>query len=459
MIQTSKKEMIDELKEKLNNWNEYSEKIYGYSKEDALDFLKRFQIGVYDCGLNGVLWFGPKVNIDLLVAWDADRRKNKRAFSNISEENLIVYSVILEIKLHLLKIELFPQAYKTNYISPINRTIQTPTTKTELNEYIDLLNTVLTTNYTWREAREIRSYFKQFNIYENSDFPHHPETLIKCFKPEVIKFFPDFFPGKCSFETTPIKEIAQRLLKDYSEKNIIKYLSSENKTHYDKYLIRQIFSIIDFNKIFSNESKEYITLKEQLSNQAALSMESIHIIFNESTKKEILNLIKELLISVTTSKKIINIQKSCHEFNNNLHCTRTHKLVLPDSTIIKPLNTEKHEKEFIRFQKKYEYLYKNATDLEYVEGCIEILGDFLKTQMFSIGNKETAICLFNSLLISRGILPPVVDLNEKDYSLLMIFAKDLNNRYQEAIPLILKETVEQTKQFENNTYCKTISLN
>lgn len=60
MIYVEKKEMIDELKQNLNNWNDYSEKLYGYSKNDAQDFLKRFRIGIYDCGLNGVLWFVPK---------------------------------------------------------------------------------------------------------------------------------------------------------------------------------------------------------------------------------------------------------------------------------------------------------------------------------------------------------------------------------------------------------------
>lgn len=456
MIQTSKKNMVNELTQKLNNWNEYSEKMYNYTKEDALDFLKRFQIGVYDCGLNGVLWFGPRVNVDLLVAWDADRRKNKRTFSNISEENLIVYSVILEIKNHLSKLELYPLAYGENYTSPINQTIQTAATKEELQKYQNLFKKVLTTNYTWREAREIRKQFKQFNIYENKNFPHKPTELIKCFTPKVIKHFPDFFPDKCIFETIQIEKKVTTLLNNFNEENIKTYLKEKSKSHYNNYIKRQILSIIDFKRIFSKNKKDYNTLKQFF--ETSSSFDNLTIALNENTKQEILSLIQGLLMSLTAPKKTINIIDTCNNLKNALHCTKHHKLYLSDSTLIEPLNKNKHDKQFIRFQKKYEFLYKKATDLEYVEGCLEILGDFLISQIYPTGNKEIAICLFNTLLISRGILPPVIDLNENNYFLLNLFVKGIDNRYLEAIPIILRDTVTQTTQFNNKNYSKTITL-
>lgn len=458
MIHVSKKEMINDLKQKLANWNEYSEKMYGYTKEDAQDFLKRFRIGIYDCGLNGILWFGPKVTVDLLVAWDADRRKNKRTFSNISEENLIVYSVLLEIKNHLTKLDLYPKAYGENYVSPITQTVQTPPTPEELTKYKKLFQKVLTTNYTWREAREIRKQFKSFNIYENPAFPHELNQLKKCFTPEIIKHFPDFFPGKCICETLQLEKQITKLLENFNDKDIITYLNDQNKNVYDAYIKRQILSIIDFKKVFSKRKKDYNTLKQTLATSPNLSTTSTYIIFNTDTKKEVLNLIQGLLLSLYTPKKVINIVDKCTEFKEKLHCTKPHKLFLPDATPIEPLTKAKHEKKFIRFQKKYEYLYKYATDLEYVEGCLELLGDFLTAQIYPTGNKEIAICLFNTLLISRGILPPVIDLNENDYQLLNIFTQGVNNRYQEAIPIVLKETVTQTEQITNKNYSKSINL-
>lgn len=459
MIYVEKKEMINELKQNLNNWNDYSEKLYGYSKNDAQDFLKRFRIGIYDCGLNGVLWFGPKVNVDLLVSWDADRRKNKRTFSNISEENLIVYSVLFEIKNHLSKLELYPKAYGEYYKSPINQTIQTPASPDELTKYKALFKKVLTTNYTWREAREIRKQFKQFNIYENKDFPHNSTQLFNCFTPEIIKHFSNFFPGKCIFDTTPIEKNVNKLLQNFNEKEIIKYINEENKSHIDAYIKRQMLSIIDFKKIFSKKKKDYNILKKNFKNNQPFLPLNTYIIFSLDTKKEILNLLTGLLSSLTAPKKTINIPEKCQEFKEKLHCTKSHKLFLPDSTPVEPLLKEKHEKKFIRFQKKYEYLYKKATDLEYVEACLEILGDFLTAQIYPVGNKEIAIFLFNTLLISRGLLPPVIDLNENDYFLLNLFTKDYNERYKEAIPLILKDTVNQTEQFENKKYEKPITIN
>ena len=220
-----------------------------------------------------------------------------------------------------------------------------------------------------------------------------------------------------------------------------------------------MLSIIDFKKIFSKKKKDYNILKKNFKNNQPFLPLNTYIIFSLDTKKEILNLLTGLLSSLTAPKKTINIPEKCQEFKEKLHCTKSHKLFLPDSTPVEPLLKEKHEKKFIRFQKKYEYLYKKATDLEYVEACLEILGDFLTAQIYPVGNKEIAICLFNTLLISRGLLPPVIDLNENDYFLLNLFTKDYNERYKEAIPLILKDTVNQTEQFENKKYEKPITIN
>lgn len=460
MIYVSKKDMINELEQKIKNWDEYSEEMYGYTIEDANDFLKRFRIGIYDCGLNGVLWFGPKVNVDLLVSWDADRRKNKRTFSNISEENLIVYSVTYEIKSHLARLELHPKAYGDNYVTPINHNIQSPVTQEELSKYQELFKKVLITNYNWREAREIRKSFKIYNIYENKNFPHDIDSIIKVFNPEIKKHFPDFFPGKCLFETIEVEKLAIKLLNnEYNKENISKFLAKANGNNIEEYVRRQILSIIDFKRIFSTQKKNYNILKEEFKTTTTLSPTSSNIIFSNETEKEILDLIRGLLTSLSVPKEIVNIVGKCEEFEKKLNCNKTHELIMQDGTIIEQLRPEKHEKKFIRFQKKYEFLFKNATDLEYVEGCLELLGDFLTTQMFDKGNKEIAICLFNTLLISRGILPPVVDLNEDSYALLNKFIETHNMRYTTAIPVILQDTVTQTNQFQNKAYYKTITLN
>ena len=61
--------------------------------------------------------------------------------------------------------------------------------------------------------------------------------------------------------------------------------------------------------------------------------------------------------------------------------------------------------------------------------------------------------------MSRGILPPVIDLNENNYSLLNKFVNTHEKRYVDAIPLILKDTVTQTNQFNNQGYFKEKIIN
>lgn len=460
MIYVSKDDMIDELKQKINTWNEYSEGINGYSLEDAKDFLKRFRIGIYDCGLNGALWFGPKVNVDLLVSWDADRRNNKRTFSNISEENLIVYSVIKEIKKHLKTLDLHYQVYGSDYQTNINKYTQTRATAEEAEKYQELFKNVLITNYNWREAREIRKSFKIYNIYENEEFPHNPESIIKFFNPTIEKHFTNFYPGKCIFNTTEVEKISTNLLeKNYTKENLIKFFSENSKNNSEEYVKRQMLSIIDFKRIFDKKKRDYNSLKKEFKSTSTLSTLSTYIMFNNDTTNEILNLTQGILTSLTCPKKTINIIDKCNEFKKKLNCNKQKKLIMSNGTIIPPLKKEKHEKKFIRFQKKYEYLYKKATDLEYIEGCLELLGDFLTTQLFDKANKEIAVCLFNTLLISRGILPPVVDLNEDNYFLFNKFIETHDKRYKAAIPIILQTTIEQTEQFNNNKYFKPTIIN
>ena len=47
----------------------------------------------------------------------------------------------------------------------------------------------------------------------------------------------------------------------------------------------------------------------------------------------------------------------------------------------------------------------------------------MMAQILRQGNKRTAKCLFNKMVLSRGLLPPIMDLTQNDYSLCMILQK------------------------------------
>ena len=47
----------------------------------------------------------------------------------------------------------------------------------------------------------------------------------------------------------------------------------------------------------------------------------------------------------------------------------------------------------------------------------------MMAQILRQGNKRTAKCLFNKMVLSRGLLPPIMDLTQNDYSLWYDFAE------------------------------------
>lgn len=92
--------------------------------------------------------------------------------------------------------------------------------------------------------------------------------------------------------------------------------------------------------------------------------------------------------------------------------------------------------------KKPNFYYQNCSDLEFVENIIELFGDVTLTQIFREGNKRTAKCLFNKMLLSRGIIPPIADLNENERELWNSIAYGRFNRYPDAKKRLLSETIQ-----------------
>lgn len=455
MIQVQKKEMAEELKQKIESWNSYSEFAYGYSIDDAKEFIKRFRIGIYDSGIKGIFWFGPRVDTDLLVCWDSDRRSSGNTFSNITEENLIAYAALRTIKDHITKIELFPAAYKEYNKTSLGE-IQTPMTKEEHEQFDQLYNTVLTTNYNWRQAREIQKNFKLLNIYENKNFPHNIDEIKNCFNPTIKTIFPDYFEkGKCFFETIEFERKATTLANELTNENLIQMFKTPSTSYIEEYLRHAILSQFNLKKLLQQASKEEKDLVQQeLLQSTTLSDKAIAFLFKDANLDDLLYLAKGVLQSLTSPKKIINIKDCCQKHEINLNSKNSSKLFLPNGDEIPPLPENRQEKKLIRFQKKYEFLYKNATDLEYVEGCTEILGDLLIAQIYDYANIEISKCLFNTLLISRGILPPVLNFNKNNQELLKDFIKGINNRSQSAIPKVLEEVITQTEQLKHKKYNK-----
>lgn len=108
-----------------------------------------------------------------------------------------------------------------------------------------------------------------------------------------------------------------------------------------------------------------------------------------------------------------------------------------------PIPFEEVPQAIKQLQKDYEELYngEHSTE-EYINGATKIYADFMFIQPYEDGNKRTALCLFDSMLLSKDIIPPPISVindekmveafhkvqDEKDYSALQGL---IMNKYSE----------------------------
>lgn len=153
-----------------------------------------------------------------------------------------------------------------------------------------------------------------------------------------------------------------------------------------------------------------------------------------------------------------DIQSSLGIKSGTVYYTDINTLNLPNGDRIVSTYYEDIKPRFASLQKQYEYLYDNATDAEFLEGAIEIYGDIVVMQVFREGNKRTAKAVFNAMLLSRGIIPPVNDLNEQNGRLFLDIAYGRKERYMKAKYKLLLQTVDVKRQFMEKDFHEPLSI-
>lgn len=264
--------MTNELIQKINNWNEYSEIIYGYSKSAAENFLKRLQVGIYNTILKNVYWFAHTPNADTLIQLEVVR-KRLNALSNINEENYIVYSAIHDIKAHLQYIYYWHKAYNSNYTTNLNFYEQSPATKLEQQEFDTLYNQVINTNYTWQQAREIIKKLEDINIYENANFPHNIEEIKNIFFSQINCYYKNY-PQKVKYSTNilNLNKTTNNLLNQLTANNIYDFIKRKRNCPYEEY-VRQLL----INTKITNIEQIKILLNSLLTPKKIIDLEETNI--------------------------------------------------------------------------------------------------------------------------------------------------------------------------------------
>lgn len=439
---------------------------YKISREEGQQLFRNLYQGKYHSLFNQNYWFGPSVSTETLAHWQEKREEQKSLglpTQEITIKNYIVYANLDEILKQINRIK-----EKGEYHISLNGHIQTPPTPEEEEEIKKLAQEVLSRNFTWREAREVN---KAVNVkvrpFHNYKFPHDIEEIRKALNPEVITYFDKIREDKTlQLNPTPLNIRAKEINEKLTVRNIHQLFMMPVTTPLEQYLRQMIFSQLDFVRI---EKKTGITRKEvekSLTEELTLPREVIRKLFsNPEETSTITGLTQGILHSLTDNKKIDNILEEAKEIQREYNCwngtvgyTEINSIRLKDGDMIYSTYCEDIKDQYTGFQIQYDYLYNNANDLEFVEGCVELLGGIMLSQIFRKGNKRTAKALFNKMLLSRNIIPPVLDFNENDSALWDTFTDGRKERFEEAKLLILEKTIKTNQQLRNGEYNPNLSI-
>lgn len=462
-------EFIDEVDNQITRISyikpkeEIEETIAKYKK-----LLNNLKNGLYDEILDKQnYWFGQNLNIDSLIFWD-DLRNKTNASNDITIPNYIVSSVYQQIIEHIERISRHKKETGRNYWIRLNGHEQTPITEEELNKLKVLENEFMQINYDWREARSIVRKLDKLDIDNNYKFPHNIDELINCFtknKDIIYDKYDNNF--KCARNIDEIVERAKKLSEYISADNFYTLFINKNEDSIDEYLRKMILSQLDGKLLakngYSGEKVKYILNNPSEFSDAQLKEFFQNIFYSKSTLNEICDVALGTLYSLYNYKdKKVNILTDCINLQKVLNCWRgtvsdydVNSVLLTNGKRLISLPAAFINGEYSKFQEEYDYYCSNClSDLEFVEGCTEVIGNVVTSQIFREGNKRTSKCLFNAMMISNGIIPPIIDFTANNSKLWDDFSCNINNYYRLAKQFILDETIKTKEYFVDKKYSK-----
>lgn len=425
------------------------------SKEEAKELVKELIEGKYHSLFEKGYWFEPEITYNILVNWKNKREELKNSTERVQEITLENYIAFVNLYIVLNRI---------NGLKKENN--KTPLTESE-EKIKALIKEVLTTNYNWREVREITKMVNsKLRAKENKNFPHNIEEIKEVFHPQVTTYFDKLNSTKnLQMDTRELRQKAKKIKTAITPNNIYQLFLTPAVTPIDKYLRKMILSQFDFQKLEQTTGLTEKKLISALKSDLTLPPDIIKKLFSNRKQTEILtDLTEGIISSLTKSKKITdmlqeakNVQKT-YGLWYGISIYDRQGITTADGKYIISTPYEKINNQYAGFQRQYEFFYENTGDLEFIEGCIELLGDIMMSQIFEIGNKRTAKALFNEMLLSRNIIPPVIDFNENDSVLWYSFEKEREKRYEDARIWILTETIKVNEQLKNGEYDPQFSI-
>ncbi len=232
-------------------------------------------------------------------------------------------------------------------------------------------------------------------------------------------------------ETNPLKKI----IKSFKYRRLLKEGTLE-----DSY-VKKVREMIK-EKIAENPEDHFISYRDTHSalEKGVEEYESI---------KDIEDIARMTLKSLSVKDdKPINIEEVCNRVRSEMKSTigstkngteyRKKQVTLGSESgisnrpVMHTIQFEEVPEAIKNLQIEYEKAYNSSQpEEEYIKQISKIYADFIFMQPYEDGNKRTAMCLVNSMLMSKGIVPPPISLinddqmvkayynaHEKDYEML-----------------------------------------
>lgn len=185
-----------------------------------------------------------------------------------------------------------------------------------------------------------------------------------------------------------------------------------------------------------------------------------------SDLKDLEDIARMTLLSLTEYGTEIDIEESCKTFRSemrNIYGTtkngteyRKKEVTIGSKTginknpVLQTIPFEEVPEAVRKLQTEYENAYKeDISKEEFIRRITKIYAEFMYIQPYEDGNKRTAACLFNRMLLSKGIVPPEISLIN-DERMAEAFYKVKENDYNDLQNIVL-ETLKKSEQSSNKS--------
>lgn len=227
------------------------------------------------------------------------------------------------------------------------------------------------------------------------------------------------------------------------------YLEEEARFNYENETnpLKKFIKYFRYRKMLKEETLEdsYVKkVREMIREKIAENPEDHSIAYRDTHStlekgveeyesiKEIEDIARMILKSLSVEEdKPINIEEVCNRVRSEMKSTigstkngteyRKKQVTLGSESgisnrpVIHTIPFEKVPEAIKNLQIEYEKAYNSSQpEEEYVKQIAKIYADFIFIQPYEDGNKRTAMCLFNSMLMSKGIVPPPISLTNDD---------------------------------------------